>query len=92
MVLEEFRGGGPAPVYRRLREEGRGFPEGVVYRGSWVSADLTRCFQLMECDDRSRLDAWLASWSDLVDFQVVPVISSEEASARVLHQNADPSP
>ena len=91
MIVETFRGGAAAPVYRRVREDGRGFPEGVVYRGSWVSSDLTRCFQLMECEDRERLDAWLASWSDLVEFEVVPVISSEEAAARALEGGDPPS-
>jgi hypothetical protein len=37
----------------------------------------------MACDDRALLDQWIARWSDLVDFEVVPVIPSAEAAARV---------
>jgi hypothetical protein len=37
----------------------------------------------MQCDDRSLLDTWLAAWTDLVDFEVHPVISSAEAAATV---------
>jgi hypothetical protein len=33
----------------------------------------------MEADDRLVLDAWMANWSDLIDFEVHPVFTSEEA-------------
>ena len=48
-----------------------------------MTADLARCYQLMECDDRALLDAWMAAWADLVEFEVQPVITSAEAAARV---------
>jgi len=83
MVIEHFRGGDAVPVYARFRERGRLAPEGLTYVNSWVTADLTRCYQVMACDDRALLDAWLARWSDLVDFEVVPVVTSAEAAARV---------
>ena len=41
---------------------------------------MDRCFQLMECDDRSLVDVWMRSWEDLATFEVVQVISSAEAS------------
>jgi len=81
MVIETFRHGA-APVYQRFREKGRMMPEGVEYRGSWVTADLGRCFQIMECDDRRLLDEWMRSWSDLVDFEVISVITSAEAASK----------
>ena len=83
MVIERFRGGDAGPVYRRFRERGRLAPEGLVYVSSWVSEDLATCWQVMETDDRALLDEWIAAWSDLVDFEVRPVITSAEASARV---------
>ncbi len=83
MVIEQFRGGDPAPVYRRFREHGRLAPEGLVYVSSWVTEDLTRCYQVMECDDRALLDEWIARWSDLVEFTVLPVVTSAEAAGRV---------
>jgi Domain of unknown function (DUF3303) len=79
MVVEHFRGGDPLPVYRRFRDHGRLAPDGLRYVASWVGDDLGRCFQVMECDDRALLDQWMARWSDLVDFEVVPVMTSEEA-------------
>ena len=83
LVIETFRNGDPVPVYRRFRDQGRLMPDGIEYRGSWVTSDLTRCFQVMECADRSVLDAWMANWHDVTDFEVIPVITSSEASAAV---------
>jgi hypothetical protein len=82
MVVERFRGGEAGPVYARFRERGRMAPDGLRYVSSWVTEDLATCYQVMECDDPALLDAWIAHWNDLVDFEVRPVISSAEASAR----------
>lgn len=83
MVIENFRGGDPGPVYRRFREQGRLAPDGLEYVSSWVTDDLKRCYQVMQCDDRSLLDEWISHWSDIVDFDVLPVVTSAEASAAV---------
>jgi hypothetical protein len=81
MIIEHFRNGDPAPVYARFREQGRLAPDGLQYVNSWVTADLSSCYQVMECDDRALLDSWMAAWDDLVEFEVHPVITSAEASA-----------
>ena len=83
VIVERFRGGDPVPVYRRFRDRGRLAPEGVRYVNSWVSTDLTTCYQVMECEDRGLLDEWLAHWSDIVEFEVIPAITSAEAAAAV---------
>jgi hypothetical protein len=83
VIVEHFHGGDPVPVYRRFRDRGRLAPEGLQYISSWVSTDLTRCYQIMECEDRKLLDQWLANWSDIVEFEVIPVITSAEAAAAV---------
>jgi hypothetical protein len=83
MVVERFRSGDAAPVYRRFRAQGRMAPEGVIYINSWVSADLRTCYQVMEAPDRARLEAWIARWADLVDFEVIPVITSAEAAEAI---------
>ena len=82
LVIENFIGGNPRNVYERFRAEGRMAPEGLRYVNSWVTEDGGRCFQVMECDDRALLDQWIAAWADLVDFEVIPVISSAQAGAR----------
>ena len=81
MVIEGYRD--PVQVYRRVRDEGRLLPEGLRYIDSWVTPDLTRCYQVMECEGRHVLDTWMDRWSDLVEFTIIPVISSREASATI---------
>ncbi len=83
MVVEHFKNGDARPIYRRFREKGRLAPEGLTYVTSWVEENLQRCFQLMETDDRTLLEEWLAQWSDLVDFEVFPVMTSQEALAKI---------
>lgn len=83
MIIERFRDRDPVPVYRRFRERGRMAPEGLRYVGSWVTPDIAMCYQVMECDDRRLLDEWLANWRDIVDFEVIPVLTSPEAAAAV---------
>jgi hypothetical protein len=92
MVVEHFRDGDPVPVYRRFAERGRLAPEGLEYRGSWVTADLTRCYQVMEAADRSLLEEWMAQWVDLVRFEVVDVTTSADAAAAVTRLPAPPGP
>jgi hypothetical protein len=83
MIIEHFRNGDAVPVYERFRQQGRLAPDGLRYVNSWVTSDLTRCYQVMESDDRALLDAWIAAWSDLVEFEVMDVITSADAAARV---------
>ena len=82
MVIERFRGGDPAPVYARFRERGRLAPDGLEYVNSWITQDMTTCYQVMQTERRELLDQWIAAWADLVDFEVLPVITSAEAAAR----------
>jgi len=44
---------------------------------------MTRCFQVMECADESLLRQWTDAWADLFDFEIKPVITSDEARARI---------
>jgi hypothetical protein len=32
----------------------------------------------MECTDARLLQQWVAAWGDLIDFEIVPVVSSAE--------------
>src|SRR5258708_1791186 len=80
MVIEHFKNRDAGAVYQRYRERGRMMPEGLKYIDSWVEPDYSRCFQLMECDDPRWLQQWTANWEDLVDFEIVPIVSSKEAA------------
>lgn len=76
MVIEQFKNRDPALIYARLREQGRGLPDGLRYVDSWIEANFGRCFQLMECDDVSLFQRWVAHWCDLAEFEIVPVTPS----------------
>lgn len=83
MVVEHFRNGDAASVYRRFRECGRMAPEGLTYISCWVNEGLSTCYQVMETADRSLLDEWMHNWADLVEFEVHPVMTSQEAAQKV---------
>jgi hypothetical protein len=77
MVIERFKNRDPSPIYARLREQGRGMPDGLRYIDSWIEANFDRCFQLMECDDPLLLQRWILQWRDLMEFEIVPVSPSK---------------
>lgn len=87
MVIERFKNRDAVPVYRRYREKGRMMPDGLKYVDSWVGRDLDRCFQLMECDDPQLLSQWTSHWQDLVDFEIVSIVTSKEASETIASQS-----
>lgn len=80
MVIETFRDHNAKAIYGRLAQEGRQMPGGLKFVNSWVSADLGRCFQLMESDDVTLFQRWVSEWSDLMDFEIVPVVQSRETA------------
>ena len=81
MVIEKFRNQDAKPAYARFRDQGRMLPDAVSFVGSWVTADLSTCFQLMESDEVAPIQQWVADWCDLVEFEIVPVLSGKETAA-----------
>ena len=84
MVVEQFKDGKARAVYERSQQRGRMMPDGLEYIDSWVDEDVTRCFQLMRTTDATLFAQWTSHWEDLVDFEIIPVISGSEARAKVL--------
>lgn len=80
MVIERFRSGRADEVGERFRARGRMIPEGsgATFVTSWMFADGSGCCQLMEAGSKEALDGWIAHWKDLVEFEVWPVIPSQE--------------
>ena len=83
MVIEHFEQDKVRDIYRRFSEKGRMAPEGARYVDSWVAADFSRCFQLMETDDIALLQEWVLQWSDLARFEIVPVSQSKAVAAMI---------
>ena len=80
MVIERFRAGAAPEVYRRARDRGRMMPDGLEYVSSWVDLEFKTCYQLMRTVDASLFAVWTDAWKDLVEFEIVPVRTSAEAS------------
>jgi len=83
MVIERFKHGDARAIGQRFKQSGRMLPEGVMYQASWVDSGGTRCFQIMEAPQLESLKAWAGHWDDLVDFEIVPVLTSADFWARV---------
>ncbi len=83
MIVERFKNEDAVPVYRRFRGRDRLAPAGLTYISSWVEVTLERCYQLMETEDPALLEQWMANWADIVEFEVHPVMTSQEATARI---------
>ncbi len=86
MVIENFLPGTAAEVYRRFRDRGRMVPDGVTYVASWVDLPFRRCFQVMEAENEVLLKKWTASWEDLIEFEIIPVRTSDEAARFIAPQ------
>jgi hypothetical protein len=86
MCIETFKDQDAKAVYRRFRDRGRQMPDGLAFVGSWVTADLDRCFQLMECDDVTLLQRWVADRCDLIEFNIVPVVAGKDTAAALAAQ------
>ena len=83
MVIERYGPGKAVEVYRRFRDRGRMAPDGVRYIASWVDLHFQRCFQVMEAESEEMLKEWTDNWDDLVEFEIVPVRTSEEAARAI---------
>jgi hypothetical protein len=84
MVIEKFYPERIRELYKRFEEKGRMLPEGVQYINSWINEDVTLCYQVMEAESISNLQEWINHWCDLADFEIVPVITSAQAKAKVM--------
>jgi hypothetical protein len=84
MVVEHFRNNDAPAVYRRFRDRGRMAPAGLTYVSSWVDERFERCYQVMQTEDQRLLHEWMANWTDLVEFEVYPVMTSAEAAEKIL--------
>lgn len=85
MVIERFADDDMVPIYQRLRDAGRGLPEGLELVGSWVEPSFARCFQVMECDDLKLLQQWVLHWRGLkASFEIVPVLTGHAVASLVV--------
>jgi Protein of unknown function (DUF3303) len=75
LVVETYTQGPGPSINAPL--SGRMLPCGLSYLDSWIDERrFARCFQLMETEDPSLFDQWIANWNDLMEFEIVPVVSA----------------
>ncbi|HMU45415.1 MAG TPA: DUF3303 family protein [Chitinophagaceae bacterium] len=84
MVIEKFHQGKVKQLYHQFAEKGRMLPEGVEYINSWISEDVSICYQVMKSDSPGKIQEWINNWKEFADFEVMPVITSAEAKAKVM--------
>ena len=81
LAIEDFHGADRKEIYRRFRDKGRLKPDELVVHHSWIAADMSRCFLLVEADDVTILQRWAIEWNDLVEFEIIPVATSKDMVA-----------
>ena len=89
-VIERFRNRDRKPRCCRLRDYGRQMPDGLKYMKSWIDPTFERRFQLMECDDARLLQQRIVHCSDLMDFEIVPVVQSSDTREIVARTSIAP--
>lgn len=83
LIIETFHKGQAKAIYQRFDQKGRMLPDGVRYINSWIDEAVTVCYQIMESDSREKIVEWTKHWNDLAEFEIIPVIDSEEAKRRL---------
>ncbi len=82
MIIEHYKPGKTEEIYNRLSEKGRMLPDGVEFVNSWIEDNLQKCYQVMKSETPEKLDEWINNWKDLVDFEIIRVLSSQEANEK----------
>ncbi|MDH3377074.1 MAG: DUF3303 domain-containing protein [Gammaproteobacteria bacterium] len=65
----------------RFKATGAMPPEGVTMLARWHDVAGNRGFAISECDDAVAASKWCHEWSDLLTFEVIPVLSDEQLGA-----------
>jgi hypothetical protein len=76
MVIEHFKD--VNALRERFQKQGRMLPDGVSYHSSWIDPVTDRCYQVMGAVNIESLQPWIHHWKDIVDFEVIPVLTSQE--------------
>jgi hypothetical protein len=76
LISEHFKHGDRKLVGERFTRNGRMMPDDIAYHASWLDATGARCFQIVEAPHLELLRPWLKRWEDLIDFEIVPVMTS----------------
>lgn len=65
----------------RFKATGAPPPAGVTMLARWHDVAGNRGFAISECDDAVAASKWCHEWSDLLTFEVIPVLNDEQLGA-----------
>ena len=78
MVQYEFGVAQREAAEARFLETGAQPPEGVTLLGRWHDVAGRKGYMVVEADDVMPVAAYLRSWTDLLTFDITPVVSDEQ--------------
>ena len=64
----------------RFLQTGAPPPDGVTVHGRWFTASHSKGFMLAEADDPKALFRYASEWADIMDFEIEPVVTDDEAA------------
>jgi hypothetical protein len=65
-------------VVKRMQEKGLMVPEGCKIINIWTDVTGGRNFVLFEADSPDKILAWIYAWSDIIKFEITPVMEMEK--------------
>ncbi len=83
LVIEYYKEGKIKEIYKRFEEDGRMLPEGVELVDSWVETNFYRSYQIVKADRLDKLMTWTNQWTDLMEFDIIPVLTSDEMQEKI---------
>ena len=65
-------------MVERVKEKGSMIPDGIKLSNEWVDATGGKAFSLFEANNSNDILAWVYAWSDIITFEVTPVMEAEK--------------
>lgn len=68
---------------KRFSTDARNAPEGVDAIGRWHSVSTGHGYLVVQTADPAKITGWLLKWSDIIAYEVDPVIDDDELGAQL---------
>lgn len=65
-------------VQQKFKSTGAPAPAGVALKGRWHSVNGNMGFIIAESDDIEAVGTWIQEWSEMLRFEVMPVLTDEQ--------------
>jgi hypothetical protein len=78
MTIYTYEPGNRDAIIRRRLERGTSMPAGLKIIGEWSSLGGGRGFMVFEAQDPGLIMGASMGWSDLLKFETIPVMETEE--------------